>query len=460
MKGDFTRDTFRPERHYSQVLLQQGRVELDADWNEQGAILLHSLRLLVADLIGPHATPSTADGTAASPGFQITADPNLEAGDFGIGPGHYYVDGILCESGPGTSFLKQPDLRPQKPDAGGFRLVYLDVWERHITHLQDDRLREVALGGPDTASRAQVVWQVRLDDKLPDGKPLAKEPSRAQVEKLWDGWVQRWQPLRRGELAARALLTEPDVEPCRTPPGSRYRGAENQLYRVEIHTGGTADVATFKWSRDNGSVVFPLIALHDENLELEHLGRDDRSTLRPGDRVELVDDNTELESGRGPLRLVESVDVGQRRVMLAPASGPLQINATAHPLLRRWDHASGGSAARGEPVLSTGDGGLKVVEDSWVTLEDGVQIRFGQEDKQAHRYRPGDYWLIPARTATGDVEWPQQETTGGGSTPKLLPPHGVTHHFAPLAVIGVAEQRKVTIEADLRRRITKLWAAV
>ena len=35
MKGDFSRETFDRARHYSAVLLQQGRVQLDADWNEQ-----------------------------------------------------------------------------------------------------------------------------------------------------------------------------------------------------------------------------------------------------------------------------------------------------------------------------------------------------------------------------------------------------------------------------------------
>ena len=40
--------------------------------------------------------------------------------------------------------------------------VYLDVWERHVTYLDDDRIREVALGGPDTATRAKVVWQVKI----------------------------------------------------------------------------------------------------------------------------------------------------------------------------------------------------------------------------------------------------------------------------------------------------------
>ena len=38
MKGDFSRITFDPKKHYSRVLMQQGRVQLDADWNEQAAI--------------------------------------------------------------------------------------------------------------------------------------------------------------------------------------------------------------------------------------------------------------------------------------------------------------------------------------------------------------------------------------------------------------------------------------
>ena len=36
MKADLTRDSYNVLRHYSQVLMQQGRVQLDADWNEQG----------------------------------------------------------------------------------------------------------------------------------------------------------------------------------------------------------------------------------------------------------------------------------------------------------------------------------------------------------------------------------------------------------------------------------------
>ena len=34
-RGDFSRDTFDPSKHFLRVLMQQGRVSLDADWNEQ-----------------------------------------------------------------------------------------------------------------------------------------------------------------------------------------------------------------------------------------------------------------------------------------------------------------------------------------------------------------------------------------------------------------------------------------
>ena len=41
--------------------------------------------------------------------------------------------------------------------------MYLDVWERHVTALEDDDIREKALGGADTTTRCKVVWQVKVD---------------------------------------------------------------------------------------------------------------------------------------------------------------------------------------------------------------------------------------------------------------------------------------------------------
>ena len=39
MSGDYSRNTFDPKQLFSRVLMQQGRVALDADWNESCAII-------------------------------------------------------------------------------------------------------------------------------------------------------------------------------------------------------------------------------------------------------------------------------------------------------------------------------------------------------------------------------------------------------------------------------------
>ena len=67
-------------------------------------------------------------------------------------------------------------------------------------------------------------------------------------------------PRPRPTLGARAHSAGPEPGPETAPAPWGYRGVENQLYRVEVHRGGDAEEATFKWSRDNGSVEFGLEA--------------------------------------------------------------------------------------------------------------------------------------------------------------------------------------------------------
>src|SRR5882757_7159913 len=89
-RGDFTRDTHDPLKRFSRVLMQQGRVLLDADSNEQTSILLHYLRTLAADLIGPHG------GSGDSFKIGDTDEKgNVISSGFSIGPGNYYVEGFL-----------------------------------------------------------------------------------------------------------------------------------------------------------------------------------------------------------------------------------------------------------------------------------------------------------------------------------------------------------------------------
>jgi hypothetical protein len=98
--------------------------------------------------------------------------------------------------------------------------------------------------------------------------------------------------------------------------------------------------------------------------------------------------------------------------------------------LRRWDQEAPVPASSGPPLGD--DNALLVVEkdaDQFIDLEDGVQIQFQAKNGT---YVRGDYWLIPARTATGDVEWPR---IPGTTTPAERPPDGVAEYFAPLALV-------------------------
>ena len=159
MKGDFTRITYNDQKHYSLLLMQQGRVQLDADWNEQAIIQWLNLQKLVEDLIGEHGGPN--DGFKIEP--RIEGDSEVTS-DFMIKKGRYYVEGVMCENDDLCPFTKQDDYPVPEGEgiqSQGIYLVYLHVWWRHITTVEDDYIREVALKGPDTATRVKTVWQVK-----------------------------------------------------------------------------------------------------------------------------------------------------------------------------------------------------------------------------------------------------------------------------------------------------------
>jgi hypothetical protein len=482
MKGDFTRDTYNPLKHFSRVLMQQGRVQLDADWNEQGAILLHYLRTLAADLIGPFGGPEhafeifngvtqkkpvnagelllTPDETKRLTDAGVLAeDGKVRDGDFLIGPGHYYVDGLLCENEDYVRYVGQADLPATEAMKIDPFLAYLEVWERHITYLEDESfrdlagesfpgIREVALGGPDTATRAKLVWQVKTWT-TPQGSNDKPTMKPAVINDNWKDWLKRFEPENRGML--RAKVTRPEVpdagNACLTSPDARFRGADNQLYRVEVHQGGNgqAGAATFKWSRENGSVVFPIVQLGDDTIKLAHLGRDKRLGLKVGDWVEIVNEEIVLRGDVPPLVQVESIEPIDMAIRIKAPAGlkalPFKKKEDKTLLLRRWDHK--GDARKDGAVAIVEAGGP---DKNWFILEDGVQIQF----QDGADYRTGDYWLIPARTQTGDIEWPKDKD----GEPLSQAPHGVTHHYAPLAVFSIVGGNP-TID-DCRSKIKSL----
>jgi hypothetical protein len=422
MKGDFSRDTFEPRKRYSRVLQQQGRILLDADWNEQGAILLHYMRALARDLIGPHGGPAgrlgfaiLSDESALPPlpeARQAALRAALAEGQFLIGAGSYYVEGVPVENEAIIAYGEQPGLsaddRQRLAAAAQPALAYLDVFERLVTCIEDPEIRDSALGGADTATRAQIAWRVRL--LLP-----------ADVE---------------GPFGPEALERLPRIGTGRLRASWRPRlvGLDNQLYRVEIHRGGRAGSATFKWSRANGSIAFPIRALaapdatHATVMVGPAMGHGDRA-LRQGDVVEL--------DGIG-LLAVEAVDAsgpdGASTVALAALEDgvDLAVAMGERRMLRLWDQPRQAGSGGALPVVEQTDAG-----PGGIPLDAGIEIGFAA----GGLYRAGDYWLIPARPALGGLDWPAELgadgqpviDASGRPIGALKPACGPLHAYAPLA---------------------------
>lgn len=445
MHGDFSKLAFDPDRRFSAVLSQQGRVQLDSDANEQTLMDLYQARTLAADLIGQHGGPADALGF----GVEFLAREN-EPADLTISPGRYYVDGILVdatrpddgvpvddENRPGAApagvtagvtaggwtYWDQPDAfrdkeRPETDNLPDEPFVaYLKVTERLVTYLQDPSILETALGPslPDTSARLKVTWQV-----------LAHAGDVAEFTTWVGGQTSTGRLAARTERPARA-----DESPCLAAPDARYRGEENQLYRVEVHSVGES--ATFTWSRENGSVAFGVSDVDGNVVTLSDLGRDGELDLDVGDWVALLDDAAVAREEHANLLRVTDVDTERRRVELDGelAAGVGEL-AARHPFLRRWDHRPADPVGGAVP-LATGE---------WLDLEDGLQVWFAPGGV----LHPGDHWLIPARTVTGDVEWPRDAR----DRPLLRTPHGPVHHYAPLAALSSRQTQ------DLRRVFTPL----
>jgi len=236
----------------------------------------------------------------------------------------------------------------------------------------------------------QTVWQVRIlgDARASAGKPLQE--------------VAAFQP-SGGRLTA-------------TMSPQWYTGAENRLYRVQIHAGGEPGKATFKWSRRNASIAARIRQYGPAQLHFDSAER-----FAADDWIEITDDRNELNGIPGEMRRIVSIDGSGSAVTLnAPLTGALSADSARATC---WDQKGVGKAG----VIPVPDGGRPVA------LEDGISVSF---TTARGVFRPGDYWLILARAATRSID-PLHEA----------PPRGIHHHYAELALFTppgkIVDRRKL-----------------
>ncbi len=433
MQGDFSRTTFAAAHAYRAVWMQQGRVLLDADWNEQTSVTAHHDEVRTRDVVGRTGGPLPDDG-GPGPFAVVAADGSAPAGvpwaQLVVTPGRYYVDGVLAESftppggARGWSLADQPYLRrigagvaadpglaePPASADGTRYAFYLDVSEHHVTADEAAELRESALGGPDTTTRAQTTWQVRW-------------VQIGAAEQCSDLHAPTWLARTPRTMVAALRAAEDDADPCRISSTGGFRRLENQLYRVQIHDAGAEP--TFLWSRENGSVVAGLVGLAtsvlpgvDAVLTLDRVGRDEELSIREADLVEVTSTDRQQRGLAGFLARAGAPD-GLELPVAWVVGGPSSLASLGRaPVVRRWE---------GGPVR---------LAATAVDLEDGLTVRFPAGGEP----RVGDYWTVPARTVRlayglsdlrGTIDWPVS-----GGLPAAVAPSGPPHALAPLAVLS------------------------
>lgn len=450
MKTQISRHSHRPEKRYSGVYQQQGRMLTDADWNELVEILRRRLDEALRDAVD--------GGAPRERGMELVDAPLLEGGQrFRIRPGRIYAGGaaaeVVAEDGVTGAFRfdQQADF-PGIGDGNGDLpdapyVLYADVWERSVVALTDPEevppedpeepfsphLRDPALHGADTTTRTQTMAQIKWAPTGDDPEDPARNPPRGDA--LLD-------------LTLRAQQEQADpCDPCADEVAIATRTG-NYLFRLEVHDveGDPAapDRITLKWSSENGAEQHAVgseppefktgawvYELYDETSE-KHLGVHLATTFEPT-RGELI------PKGRGE-------DYGS----ITPSGAP--------PWVRRWDGRctllrdgtewfllEDDGWDRTAPLTTTAgenDHGRVGLADGGVTINlRSLTLRLTLADRT---FVAGDYWLAPVR-----------EVTHGEGDPVLAeaPPVGIVHHYLRLAEVD-GEGALLPLETDARRRLS------
>jgi len=250
---DISRAAFDPRKQYTSVRMQQGRVIMDDDWNENARIADEDKRRTRVETIGPAGSPD--DGFAvANP--HLTGDGRI---DFDITAGSFYLGGNRLELHQSTTYLLQGDvLQPDEaatdvPDGARSDLAVLITWQKPVSAVEDDELVEKALGGPDTTTRLRTIQQVILYTGI-EGETCSEAWQQVQNRFVADGLgsLNAEQELSvDAELSVSYGAGDPPEDLCTPVASGGYLGAENQAIRVQL-----TDERHLTWGLDNAAPLY------------------------------------------------------------------------------------------------------------------------------------------------------------------------------------------------------------
>ncbi len=451
MAGDRARVSYDPSRKWRGLTAQQGRVTVEADWNEAATISEERDRQLTLDVVGPVGTPDR--------GYAVTAVPaaggpsGSTPGDLFVGPGTLYVGGERLDLDAPVDYASQPDWldhssdplwhAPAVPATPGtsYEVVYLLASEQEVSAVEDPALADVALGGPDTMQRQRILQH------------FVRQPSQsgtydgswgAVVSALGGAGVQFDAATVRAESAARLQVsfTHPAVAPgpCQPAVTGGYLGAENQMIRVMVTETDPSGVPVIVWGFDDASFLYRLqAATYDATsgnttLTLASAPVDRYHFPAAGQAVELLRDAAQL-TATDPVQLegtdyiaspaghvsslIKAYDPTQMQLVVAGQLPADYLSAATPQLyLRVWQTAVLAPPNQAIPLVAANQAGTGA--------DTGVAITLSSSTGTFH---VGDFWRFALRPIQPALVYPDRYL----AAPQ--PPDGPRTWACPLALL-------------------------
>lgn len=470
--ADITRLLIQPEKHYVGARMQQGRVVLDSDFNEEAELADEERRKALLHIVGPTGSPDAGFAADLAIGDEVTiqpvsfnGEPAIATLNYRIRPGSIYVAGLRFEHAERTlndetggdpiafqrDFLQMDAAHAPRPQPGTThaQLAYLRGWQQDVTAAEDREIRERALGGIDTSTRKRRMARVEVREVDNDEDCTAAWAEvRQQIESETGGVFDEsgHELLSPARLRIRFVPGEAldPCAPCAPDDVGRYLGADNQTVCIML-----AAPDRYVWGFDNASPLYrvELGEAADGRVPVRMITepRDEARWPLADTVVEflpwaaLLDNKEKVAAEVGVfLRVAEGFDPDDGSFRIAEADLPLldglvrQWDA-AHPdlpwlpndadpdgrylYLRVWHRLD---SENDEVLLDTAAG-----PDNHTLLR-----RQGLLPEFSGGGRPGDYWVVTVRPNTPQQITPWNLTRGGG-----VPPHGPRHFYTPLSLI-------------------------
>ncbi len=462
--SDISRYLFQPQKHYVGARWQQGRCVLDADFNEHSSLLDEEHRRVLGHLIGPAGSPDMGFFPNLVSGIEVVVhsiafngEAPVDVLNYSIRPGTMYLGGLRFALDSSVPVAFQPDFLQMKgadaPHAttgqAHAQLCYLRAWEQAVGAVEDEEIRERALGGADTSVRVRRMARVEVAE-VEDGDcnsawAAVRERIEATSGAVMDASGVELQSSARLRVTFVEGATEDTCAPCGPQQGGRYLGADNQAIRIMLVEPGR-----YAWAFNNASPLYRVEMARSSGstgqVTMLTLPRDEARWPLRNTVVEFVPWGALLGNGQKVaervgtfVRVTRGYDPADQSILIGPAdvariAQMVHIWDPAHPDIAQLPN---GSDRHGDYLF------MRV----WHRLDNDADElllgtgpdpnnhtllrRLGLQPEFTAGGRPGDYWTVTVRPNT-----PQQIIPWDLARPGGVPPHGPREFLAPLALIG------------------------